>query len=116
MKQIEILHADHYATYGRSGFERVRFPALVRAEVYRYPDSVHTLDTLMLVPLAELERVGYDGPATSSGSLSFGQYNHSWRDAGPFTYWNQLKASRPVGPVGLPLDPVELRATHGAPF
>lgn len=103
MKQIEILHADAYGYNGPSGFERVRFPALVRAEPYRYDDSGHTLDTLMLVPLSELRRVGYDGPSVASGSLSFGQYNHSWRDVTPFTYWNQLKASRPVGPIGQPV-------------
>ena len=70
MKQIEILHADHFGYNGPSGFERVRFPALVRAEPYRYDDSDLTLDTLMLVPIAELKRIGYDGPTTSSGSLT----------------------------------------------
>lgn len=103
MKMIEILHADAYGYNGPSGFERVRFPALVRAEPYRYDESGHTLDTLMLVPLSELLRVGYDGPSVASGSLSFGQYNHSWRDVTPFTYWNQLKASRPVGHIGQPV-------------
>lgn len=115
MKQIEILHADVYG--GGADFRRVRFPALVRAEPYRYDTNpALTLDSLMLVPNAELVRIGYTGPLLECGYLSFGQYNHSWREVNPFTYWNQLKASRPVGPVGQPLTPDELRATHGAPF
>ncbi|WP_131701645.1 hypothetical protein [Enterobacter bugandensis] len=58
----------------------------------------------MLVPNAELVRIGYTGPLLECGSLSFGTHNHSWRDVNPFTYWNQLKASRPVGPIGQPLE------------
>lgn len=103
-KLIEILHADHFATNGPSGFERVRFPALVRADAYRYETNPErTLDSLMLVPNAELVRIGYTGPLLDCGSLSFGTHNRAWRDVTPFTYWNQLKASRPVGPIGQPV-------------
>lgn len=99
MQTIILLNADAYGRgYGPSGFESVRFPVRVQAEPYRYGQNLeYTLDTLMEVPNSELARIGYTGPLLECGHLSFGQFDHSWREPSPFDHWNALKASRDVG-------------------
>lgn len=104
MKTIEILHDEFYrSTSFASGFERVQFPALVQARPVTYGDhDEYVLDGAYHVPLSELVRVGYTGPALES--LYFSAHLGSAREVNPFTYWNQIKASRPVGKPGQPLE------------
>lgn len=96
--QITLLHADHYVDHnGRQlGFESVSFPVTVQAELYRFGDNnEYTIPGLAIVKDCELKRIGYSGPFV--GKLSFGKHNSSWREEGPFEFWNRLKRSRPVG-------------------
>jgi len=103
MTTIEILHDEYYrSTSFKSGFEAVQFPALVQAKPCTYGDNdEYVLEGAYHVPLSELVRIGYTGPALES--LYFSEHLGSARKVNPFTYWNQLKASRPVGPIGQPL-------------
>lgn len=100
MQTITLLHANHYTAAwpgANTGFEGVSFPVRVQAEPYRYGDrGEFTMDSLMAVSNDELTRVGYTGPLIKGG-LVFGGHNKSFRLNGPFDFWNDLKASRPVG-------------------
>lgn len=102
MQTITLLHANHYTAAwpgANTGFEGVNFPVRVQAEPYRFEtDPSMTMDTLMVVSNDELRRIGYDGPLIHGG-LNFGSYNKSFRVSGPFEFWNDLKASRPVGAI-----------------
>lgn len=97
MKTVEILHA---AGYPENYFSGVKFPSRVNAKTYRFGDNAeHELPDLIQVPHEELVRIGYTGPRLECGTLSFGKFNHSWRDVEetPFDFWNSLKSSRDVG-------------------
>lgn len=101
-KLIEITNDSGYISSAfPSGFEAVQFPALVRAIPVTYGEhDQYVVEGAYHVPNAELVRIGYTGPLIKSGGLHFSVGLGTAREVNPFTYWNQLKASRPVGRIG----------------